>query len=138
MFPFEIEDFSAAQEQGSSPDVTTYLAQSTEEAKKQLAQSGRYTVVDTADADMGAAKEHGLRNCGGCEAAIAKKLGAEQALIGVVTKISMTEYNVRIQVSDAQSGAVVSRLATNLRMGTGDSWFRGVRSLMKNRMLAVK
>ena len=84
-----------------SPDVTIYLAQSTEEAKKQLAQSGRYTLIDTAGADIGAAKEHGLRNCGGCEAAIAKKLGAEQALIGVVTKISMTEYNVRIQVSDA-------------------------------------
>ena len=138
VFPFEIEDFSAAHEQGSSPDVTAYLAQSTEEAEKQLAQSGRYTVIDTAAADLGAAKEHGLRNCGGCEAAIAKTLGADQALIGVVTKISMTEYNVRIQVSDAQSGAVVSRLATNLRMGTGDSWFRGVRSLMKNRMLAVK
>ena len=66
------------------------------------------------------------------------KLGADQALIGVVTKISMTEYNVRIQVSDAQSGAVVSRFTTDLRMGTGDSWFRGVRSLMKNRMLASK
>ena len=125
MFPFEIEDFSAAREQGSAPTTTTYLAQSTEEAKKQLAESGRYTLVDTAGADIGAAKEHGLRNCGGCEAAIAKKLGAEQALIGVVTKISMTEYNVRIQVSDAESGAVVSRLATNLRMGTGNSWFRG-------------
>jgi hypothetical protein len=62
------------------------LAQSTEEAKQQLLQSGRYRLIDTTDADIGAAKGQGLRNCKGCEAAIAMKLGADQALIGVVTK----------------------------------------------------
>src|SRR4051794_8395584 len=64
VFPFELEDFSAALAQGSSPDMSIYLTQSTDEAKKQLAQSGRYAVVDIADADIGAAKENGLRNCG--------------------------------------------------------------------------
>jgi len=39
--PFELEDFSAANGQGSSPVETTYLAQSTEEAKQQLLQSGQ-------------------------------------------------------------------------------------------------
>lgn len=136
VFAFELEDFSAAAEQGSSPVVTSYLAQSTEEAKQQLLQSGRYSLIDTAGADIGAAREQGLRNCGGCEAAIAMELGADQALIGVVTKISMTEYTVRFQVSDARKGAVISSFATDLRMGTSDSWFRGVRWLMKNRMLA--
>lgn len=138
VFAFELEDFSAAAEHGSSPIETSYLAQSTEEAKKQLLQSGRYSLIDTAGADIGAAKGQGLRNCGGCEADIAMKLGADQALIGVVTKISMTEYTVRFQVSDARKGAVVSSFSTDLRMGTNDSWFRGVRWLMKNRMLAAK
>jgi hypothetical protein len=138
VFPFELEDFSAAREHGSSPVVTSYLARSTEEAKQQLLQSGRYRPIDTAGADIGAAKGQGLRNCRGCEAAIAKKLGADQALIGVVTKISMTEYAVRIQVSDAQRGEVISSLTTDLRMGTSDSWFRGTRWVMKNRMLASK
>jgi hypothetical protein len=137
VFPFELEDFSAARAQGSSPVVTSYLTQSTEEAKKQLAQSGRYAPVDTAGTDLGAAKE-GLRNCGGCEAAIAMKLGADQALIGVVTKISMTEYVVRLQVRDAKKGDIISSFSTDLRMGTSDSWFRGVRWLMKNRMMASK
>ena len=138
VFAFELEDFSAAAEQGSSPDETSYLAQSTEEAKQQLLQSGRYSLIDTAGADIGAAKGQGLRNCRGCEAAIAMKLGADQALIGVVTKISMAEYVVNFQVRDARKGAVISSFTTGLRMGAHDSWFRGVRWLMKNSMLASK
>lgn len=63
-------------------------------------------------------------------------LGADQSLIGVVTKISMAEYVVRVQIRDAQKGEIISRFTTDLRMGTSDSWPRGVRSLMKNRMLA--
>jgi hypothetical protein len=138
VFAFELEDFSAAAEQGSSPDETSYMAQSTEEAKRQLLQSGRYSLIETAGADMGAAKGQGLRNCRGCEAAISMKLGADQSLIGVVTKISMAEYVVDLQVRDARTGAVIGRFTTGLRMGAHDAWFRGVRSLMKNSMLASK
>lgn len=138
VFPFELEDFSAAQGQGSSPVETSYLAQSTEEAKQQLLQSGRYSLVDTAGADVSAANEQGLRNCNGCEAAIAMKLGADQALIGIVTKISMMEYVVQFKISDARTGAVISSFTTGLRMGADYSWPRGARWLVQNRMLAEK
>jgi len=136
VFAFELYDFSAAAAEGSSPDETSYMDQSTEEAKKQLVQSGRYTLIETAGADIGDAKERGLSNCGGCEAPLAMKLGADQALIGVVTKISMMEYVVTLRVSDARTGAVVSTYTTGLRMGANSAWFRGVRSLVKNKMLA--
>jgi hypothetical protein len=138
IFPFELEDFSAAAEHGTSPAVSSYLDQATEEAKRQLLDSRRYLPVDTTGADLSAAKGSGLRNCGGCEAAIALALGADQALIGVVTKISMTEYIVRLQLRDARTEKVISSLTTDLRMGTSDSWPRGVRWLVKNRMLASK
>ena len=138
VFPFELEDFSAAKGQGTSPVETSYLAQSTEEAKQQLLQSGRYSLVDTAGADISAAKGQGLRNCNGCEAAIAMKLGADQTLIGVVTKISMMEYVVQFKVSDARTGAVISSFTTGLRMGADYSWSRGARWLVQNRMLAAK
>ncbi len=59
-----------------------------------------------------------------------------ESLICVVTKISMTEYVVQLQVRDARSGEVVSKYSTGLRMGANYSWSRGVRSLMKNEMLA--
>jgi hypothetical protein len=116
----------------------SYLAQSTEEARQQLLQSGRYSLVDTTAADVSAAQGRGLRNCNGCEAGIALKLGADQALIGVVTKISMMEYVVQFRVSDARKAAILSSFTTGLRMGADYSWSRGVRSLMKNQMLAAK
>jgi len=136
VFPFELEDFSAAGKQEPGPNDASHLAQATEEAKQQLLQSGRYILIDTAGADLGEAKTHGLRNCGGCEAPIAMNLGADQALIGIVTKISMMEYVVTLRVSDARNGKIVSNFSTDLRMGASDSWFRGVRWLMKNRVLA--
>ena len=139
VFTFELEDFSPAGKQGGTaqPVASTdeALVQATEEAKKQLLESGRYSLVDTAGADLGAAAPQGLRNCKGCEAAIAEELGADQALFGVVTKISMMEYVVKFQVTDAREGELVASFTTGLRMGADYSWSRGVRSLMKNQML---
>jgi hypothetical protein len=134
VFPFELEDLSPAAKGGEAP----HLAQSTEEARKLLAGSGRYTLVDTAAADMSAAKGQPLRDCGGCEVGIARTLGADQAMIGVVSKISNTEYLVKLQISDARSGEVVARLASELRMGADYSWSRGVRSVIRNHLLPAQ
>jgi uncharacterized protein DUF2380 len=136
VFDFELEDRSAAGDTSASPVETKYLAQATEEAKRALAASGRYTTVDTAGADLSAAQGHGLRNCRGCDAAIAGKLGADQDMVGVVTKISMTEYIVTVQVSDVRNGADVKSFTTGLRIGADYSWARGVAWVMKNRVLA--
>ena len=138
VFDFELEDFSAAGVTAAGPNETKYLAQATEEAKRMLAESGRYSIVDTAGADLAAAQGHGLRNCRGCDAAIAAKLGADQDMIGVITKISMTEYTVTVQVSDVQKGAPSKTFTTGLRIGAGYSWVRGVTWLMKNRVLASR
>ena len=112
VFDFELEDFSAAGTTVPGLMETKYLLEATEEAKRMLAESGRYSIVNTAGADLAAAQERGLRNCGGCDAAIAAKLGADEDMIGVVTKISMTEYTVTVQVSDARTGAVIETFTT--------------------------
>jgi Protein of unknown function (DUF2380) len=139
VFEFELEDFGAAGQAKSGTAETSYLAQATDEAEQQLRASGRYTVIDAVHSDdISAAKGQGLRNCGGCEAPIALSLGADEALIGVVTKISMTEYTVRFRISNAQNGELISTYSTDLRMGADYSWSRGVRWLMQNRMLASK
>ncbi len=64
----------------------------TAEARKVLVQSGRYSLVDTAGVDAEPVKDRSLRGCNGCDAGIALKLGAEQSLIGVVTRVGKTEY----------------------------------------------
>jgi hypothetical protein len=138
VFPFELENFTAAGVQTPNPTDTPALTQATDEARQQLLQSGRYTLIETAAADETAAKNQELRNCNGCEAAIAGKLGADQALLGVITKISMTEYVVNLRVSDVQTGQPLSSYTTGLRMGANYSWSRGVRSLIRNDMLTAQ
>jgi Protein of unknown function (DUF2380) len=138
VFAFELEDFSAAGQAGSAANESSYLAQATDEARQQLRASGRYIVIDAAGTDISAAKGQGLRNCGGCEAPIALGLGADQTLVGIVNRISMTEYTVRFRVSDARNGQTISTYSTDLRMGADYSWSRGVRWLMQRRMLASK
>jgi hypothetical protein len=135
LFDFELEDFSAA---GALPGSTDpkHLALVTDEARRLVAQSQRYSLVETAGVETPAVKEHWLRKCDGCEAAIAAKLGADQALVGVVTRLSRTEYTVQFQVRDARTGAVLSRQRTDLRMGADYSWNRGARWLIENRLLA--
>ncbi|MGH6795458.1 MAG: DUF3280 domain-containing protein, partial [Methylocella sp.] len=108
IFAFELEDFSAGgQLIGESPADTAQLKLATVEARRLIVQSGRYSLVDVSGADAEAVKAHSLRKCNGCDAGIAFKLGADQSLIGIVTRISRMEYTVRFQIRDARDGAVI-------------------------------
>ncbi len=136
VFDFELEDMSAA---GSATGVAAsdaaHLADVTKGVRELFAQSGRYHVIDAAGTDADALKKHALRDCGGCEAGIARELGADQSLVGVVRRVSRTEYTVRFQIRDARTGAVVSRGDSGLRMGADYSWTRGAVRLVRDRVL---
>lgn len=137
VFPFELEDFSAAGGVVSTEGRDAkYLAEATEEGKRRLAESGRYTIVETTNAQDEAVRTHTLHSCNGCVGPIIKKLGADQAVIGTVTRIGRTEYTLLVQVFDGTSGEPAARYFTGLRLGADYSWPRAVRWLMKHRMLA--
>ncbi len=133
MFDFELEDLSALP--GESPSDTALLKQISDDARRTMVQSGRYSLVDLRGADADAVKGRWLHQCHGCDAGIALKLGAAQSLVGYVTRISRTEYMVRILISDAKTGAVVSDSQSGLRMGADYSWGRGFASLIRDRVL---
>ncbi|PAY05506.1 hypothetical protein CK489_29460 [Bradyrhizobium sp. UFLA03-84] len=135
VFAFELEDNSAASAAGLADSDAAYLADVTKGVRDRLAQSGRYRLVDTAGATAEPVKARALRDCNGCEAAIAKELGADQSLIGVIRRVSRTEYTVGFQVRDARSGTVVSRGDSGLRMGADYSWTRGAVHLVGDRLL---
>lgn len=136
VFEFELEDFSGgASILPANPSDFEQLKLVTNEVRRLIAQSGRYTVIDVSGADTEAVKTHSLRNCDGCDAGIALKLGAEQSLVGFVTRISRMEYTVRFEIRDARTGAVVFNQQTGLRMGAIESWNRGAAWLIRNRLL---
>ena len=119
-----------------NPADTEKLQRVTDEARRLITESGRYSLVDVSSADAEPVKAHALRNCDGCDAGIALRLGAEQSFVGIVTRISRTEYTVRFQIRDARTGAVIFNKVTDLRMGADYSWDRGAAWLIKNRLLA--
>jgi Protein of unknown function (DUF2380) len=138
IFDFELDDFSAgASSAGEAPADTKYLADVTSEVRRLFAQSGRYRLVDVGGADAEPVRNHTLHTCDGCEAAIARQLGAEQSLVGVVKRISRTEYQVRLQIRDAGTGAIIADEDSGLRMGADYSWSRGARRLVQDRLLAT-
>jgi hypothetical protein len=136
LFPFELEDFSAAAAYMPPDDIDReQLRLSTEEARRLIAQSGRYRLVDVGPIADEAAKAGKLHDCNGCEAPIAASLDADQSMIGIVTRISRTDYAVTYKIRDAKSGALVDVQQTDLRAGANSAWSRGARWLVQRRLL---
>ena len=72
VFPFELEDFSAGAAYVPPDDIDrAQLRLSTEEARRLIAASGRYQLVDVSAVSDQAAKAGKLRDCDGCDARIA-------------------------------------------------------------------
>jgi hypothetical protein len=136
VFPFELEDFSAAAAYIPPDDIDReQLRLSTEEARRLIAESGRYKLVDVGVANDEAAKAGKLHDCDGCEAKIAAGLHADQSMIGIVTRISRTDYAVTYKIRDVRSGALVDVEQTDLRGGANSDWSRGARWLIQRRLL---
>ncbi len=136
VFDFELEDTSAgAEAPGETASDQTALAGTTDAVRHLLAQAGRYQVIDVSAASGDAAKAHALRDCGGCDAKIAASLGADRSLVGIVRRVSRTEYTVRFELRDVTSGAIVARGESGLRMGANYSWSRGAVRLLRDRLL---
>ena len=119
----------------SSAADLVQLDRVTSEARRVISDSGRYHLVDVASAAGEGVKSRSLRQCNGCEAAIALKLGADQSFVGVVTRISRTEYVVRFQIRDARTGASIIARQSDLRIGADYSWNRGAASLINSGLL---
>ena len=95
-----------------------------------LSASGRYGIVETGSVAAEVTSAGGIQHCNGCEGPLARKLGADQSMVGVVTRVNRTEYTLQILVRDAETGAVVSNPFTGLRMGANYAWPRGVKWVM--------
>lgn len=133
VFPFEYSDFSA----DAGPDLTRradrgYVQSVTDAVRQAMARSGRYIVVDAGRIPA----DQTYYDCGGCDAAIALRLGADQALTGIVRRISRTEYTIGFRIRNAHSGAILDDTQSGLRIGADYSWKIGATLLIRQRLLS--
>ena len=139
VFEFELNDASAGDGIIAQDAIDTEnLRESTGEARRLLSASGRYRIVDIGSVASEVISAGGIQHCNACDGPLARRLGADQSMVGVITRVNRTEYTLQILVRDAQTGAVVSNNFTGLRMGANYAWPRGVRWLMNNRILAAQ
>lgn len=137
VFDFELDDRSAGRGITAADAIDLEsLAKSTAEARRLISASGRYSVVDTGSAAAALTAAGGILHCGGCESSLAAELGADQSMVGLLTRVARTEYTLQVLIRDARSGAVVSNDFSGLRTGANYSWPRGVKWLMNNRILS--
>lgn len=137
VFDFELEDDSpsAVLLNKTDPHAAT-MAKVTAAAREQLASSGRYSLVDVSKADAKAVRDGMLRRCNGCEADIARSLGAEQSLIGIVRPVTQTDYYVMVVIRDARTGKVLDQQEANIA-GDESGWPTGARMLIKHQVLVT-
>jgi len=132
LFPVEFID--------SSPEAPTPAEQARVKAlgvqlRELLAKSGRYTFVDTAPV-AAEASSRDLWNCDGCETAFAKKVGAQVSIVAWVQKVSDLILNINAVIRDADTGKPIAAGSVDIRGNTDETWSRGLRYLVQNRLLA--
>ena len=135
VFDFELDDQSpAAALLNQSTSTASALRKVSSDARLELARSEKYSVIDASGTDMTTVANKSFRSCDGCEAGIARKLGADQALIGVVKRATQTDYYLWMQIRDARTGKIVDQQAANFAGGE-DGWASGARMLIRHQIL---
>lgn len=117
------------------PDEKKRLALMTAETIAQLSGSSDYIITDTAPLAKEIDDKSPFFKCNGCEADVAKKLGADVAVTGLVQKGSASAANISIAVRSVATGELVRTAGITVLENSDEGWLRGVRSLIKNRLL---
>lgn len=136
VFDFELMDTSLQGEvNGPRADEQTRLGRTADQVRKELAESGKFRLVDIAPVNA-AAHGSNLQACGGCDVTLADKLGADLALTGVVQKVSNLILNVNLYLRDVHSGKLLAVASVDMRGNTDESWSRATNYLVHERLLA--
>jgi hypothetical protein len=136
VFDFELLDTSLQGEmEGPRGDEQQRLIRTSEQIRNGLAGSGKFAVLDIAPV-RDAAHAANLQACGGCDVDLARKIGADLAITGVVQKVSNLILSLNLYLRDTKSGRLVTSMSADFRGNTDESWQRTASYLLRNRLLA--
>jgi hypothetical protein len=136
IFRFELIDVSIDGELlGPRVDEALRLDLVTQELRQLAARDAGYELVDLSGLTAEIEKAAPLHKCDGCEVDMARRAGAEIAVTGTVRKISNLILGITIQVRDVSTGRLTRVLQASFRGNTDESWLRGIRWLVANRLL---
>jgi hypothetical protein len=131
VFDFDLVNTSPA---ASTPEELARLHRLDGQLHEALLASGRYSLADVAPVRGRLANVASIRGCNGCELGLARELGAALAAYGWVQKVSNLILNINFVIEDATTGRVVKAESVDIRGNTDESWQRGLRYLLNERM----
>lgn len=129
LFEFGLTNTSPA---ASTPEELARLRRL--DTQLQEALRPRYTLVDVAPVRERVARVDSIRGCNGCEVDMARSLGADQVAYGWVQKVSNLILNVNFVIEDVRTGELLRAESVDIRGNTDESWTRGLRYLLNERM----
>jgi len=136
VFDFELVDTSLENEmRGPRTDEQNRLRGLAPRLRELIAADGRFAVVPLDEAAEANAARINLHSCNGCDADIAKRLGAEFSVIGIVQKVSNLILNLTLVLRDAGSGSIRHTISVDMRGNTDDTWSRALNDAAR-RLLA--
>jgi Protein of unknown function (DUF2380) len=129
-------DFSLINTSGAAdtPEELGRLARLNTQLQNGLSANGRYVVLGVAPVRDQLANVQSIRGCNGCELDLTKQLGAQIAAYGWVQKVSNLILNINVVIEDANTGKVLKADSVDIRGDTDDSWTRGLRYLLNERL----
>ncbi len=146
VFPFELIDVTNSSgpmgyevggglPAGPDKDEVRRLKLITDDLVRRIAEDGRYAVVAENDLAPELEKAVPIHKCNGCEDDIAKRFGANLALIMTVEKLSDLLFNFNLYLRDVTQQKVTSIMSTTIQGSTDEAWLRGVRYLAERKLL---
>jgi hypothetical protein len=136
VFDFELQDAShEGAIDGERPDQVARLRLVSDELRSLMQATDRFRVVDIGPARQAVAEKGPLIYCNGCDRDIARDIGADLALTGLVYKVSNLILEIHIHVRDVETGKIVAKMASSIRGNTDESWLHGVRWMFRNRLM---
>ena len=111
-FDFELIDTSLEGEvKGRQPAETARLKTISRQLRQLLAKSGHYRILDTTEIEKDIEAAGNLHGCNGCDADLARKLGAKIAITGQVQKVSNLILNINIYFRDVETGKMLQAMS---------------------------
>jgi hypothetical protein len=136
VFDLEMIDTSLQGEvNGAQADEQARLSRTGDQVRKELAESGKFRVLDIAPVNA-AAHGSNLQACGGCDVKLAGEIGADLVMTGVVQKVSNLILNINLYLRDVHTGQLLAAASADMRGNTDESWSRATNYLVRNRLLA--
>jgi hypothetical protein len=122
--------------QPTTPEETARIARLTAQLKQALDKSGLYRAIDLASIAKDVAAAPDIVDCNGCEAELAKKAGAQVAVVAWVQKVSNLILNMNIRIVDAKTGATLKGGSIDIRGNDDQTWDRGLKYLLSEHVFA--